>query len=262
MVLRILVFLVLIVSARAQAPAEIGTRSALPSVIPSNQQQPETATSDTEVDPFMTGLTPHPYVIVGPSLMGAGYAPVAYRVEGGLNVESARWRMSASAAYDNGRQVSDGDQPNPKGHDRYLDSGIYFRPAWSPFSGRWSVGFGWRGNQLSTTNYTKTANRPQIGGAFDIAHHPCAGCPRDSSMRFALDWVMAGNDWQNGSHGPDITISLPSPRERRHWFYQQRVGIYRFHATVTDRSNRLLVQSEQADRAFACYADFGILYRF
>lgn len=81
-------------------------------------------------------------------------------------------------------------------------------------------------------------------------------------MRLQVDWVMTGHDWQNGSHGPNITMFLPSPRERRHLFYRQSVSIYQFHATVTDRSNRSLVHSEQADRAFSCYADFGILYRF
>jgi len=259
---RMLALFALILPASGQAPAEIGPSPASPTAPPSNRQQQHTATSDSAVYLFMTKLTPHPYIFVGPSLMGGGYAPVAYRVEGGLNVESTRYLMSVSAAYDNGHQVNDGDQPNPKGHDRYLDSAIYFRPAQRPFYGKVFVGFGWRWNQLSTTNYSKTANRPQIGGGFDIASHPCSGCRRDFSMRVAVDWVMSGHDWQNGSHGPDITISLPSPRERRHWFYQERLGIYRFHATVTDRSNRLLVQSAQADRAFACYANFGILYRF
>jgi hypothetical protein len=261
-VLRTLMLFALVLPANGQAPAEMGPSPDSRVAHPLNRQQHDTATPGSAVDPFMTKLTPHPYIFVSPALMGAGYALIAYRVEGGLNVESSRYVMSASAAYDSGHQVNDGNQPNRKGHDRYLDSAIYFRPARGPFFGKVFVGFGWRWNQLSTTKYIKTANRPQVGCGFDITHHPCSGCRRDFSMRLAVNWVMAGHDWQNGSHGSEIVVSLPSPRERRHWFYQQRLGIYRFHATVTDRSNRSLVQSEQADRAFACYANFGILYRF
>jgi len=259
---RMLALLALILPASGQAPSQMRSAPQSPATLPSDKQQHHTPTSAPAVEPFITKRTPHPYLFWGPSLMGAGYSTLAYRVEGGLNVESTHYLMSASAAYDNGHQVNDGDQPNPKGHDRYLDSGIYFRPAQSPFLGKVFLGIGWRWNQLSTTNYAKTANRPQIGGGFDIAHHPCSGCRRDFSMRFALDWVMTGHDWQDGSHGPDITIFLPSPRERRHWFYRQRFAIYRAHATVTDRSNLSLAQSEQGQRAFACYADLGVLYRF
>lgn len=247
-------------SGQASAPVE---QSPVSSTSPtSDRQQERTTNPESALDPFMTRLTPHPYIFVGPSLMGAGYAPLAYRVEGGLNVESTHCLMSVSGAYDNGHQVNDGDQPNPKGHDRYLDAAVGFRPAQSGVLGNVFFGFGWRWSQLSTTNYTKTANRPQIRGGFDITHHPCSGCDRDFSMRLAVSWVMTGHDWQNGSHGPELTASIPSPRERRHLFYQERLGIYRFHATVTDRSDRSLVQSEQADRHFACYATFGILYRF
>jgi len=113
-----------------------------------------------------------------------------------------------------------------------------------------------------TTNYTKSANRPQIGGGYDLVPRSCPVCRRDFSMRIAMDWVMAGNDWQNGSHGPEITISIPSPREQRHWFWRERVGIYSFHQTVTDRGNIPLTLSQRANRSFAGYAIFGIVYRF
>jgi len=67
--------------------------------------------------------------------MGGGYAPVAWRVEVGLTVESTHWVIPIGAAYDNGRQVNDADQPNPKGHDRYLSSAIDFRPGSDCFPG-------------------------------------------------------------------------------------------------------------------------------
>jgi hypothetical protein len=260
--LRAVVLLLLIIPSNVSVPAQTAGPAALGTIPPDESQHREAVTSGYGVEPLLTRPIPHPYVLVGPSLMGGGYATFAYRLEGGLDIESSRWIMLAVGAYDNGRQVRDGDQPNPKGHDRYLDSSIYFRPAWQPFPGQAFVGCGWRWNQLSTTNYTKTANRPQVGGGYDLALRSCSGCRRDFSMRISVDWVMVGNDWQNGSHGPAIAFSLPTPREKRHWFYQQRVGVFRFHDTVTDPTNVVLTRLQRADRSLAAYVESGIMYRF
>jgi hypothetical protein len=194
--------------------------------------------------------------------LGDGYAPLAWRLEGGLDMESTRLVLLVRAAYDIVHLASDGIQPGLKGHDRYLESGAYFRPTWQPLPGQVFIGFGWRWNQFSTTDSSKTANRPQIGGGYDFAMRPCSGCRRNFSVRIAMDWVMAGKDWQNGKHGPAITFSLPTPREKRHWFFQERVDVYRFHETVTDATNISLARSQRADRSVSCDAEFAILYRF
>ena len=259
---RMLALFVLIIPASGQLPAQIGPNSASTSAFPSDQTRHDTPASAPASDLFMTKLTPHPYIFCGPSLMGAGYSTLAYRGESGISVESTRFLGSFIVGYDDGHQRNDGNQPNPKGHDRYMDLDLGLRLAESGLLGKLFFGLGERWNELSTTKYTKTANRPQFGGGFDIVHHPCSRCGRDFSMRFQVDWVTTGDDWQNGSHGPDITIFLPSPRERRHVFYRQSFAVYLAHATVTDRSNRPLVQSEQADRAFTFYANFGLFYRF
>src|SRR5215467_3026980 len=117
-------------------------------------------------DNLMTRLAPHPYVYVAPSIMPAGYALAAIRAEAGLNVESCHSVANARGAYDNGRAANGTDPPNAKGHDRYLDADSYFRLN-RLFSGRSFFGVGWRWNQRSTTNWTKTANRPQFGGGYD-----------------------------------------------------------------------------------------------
>ena len=224
---------------------------------------------ESEVEPLLTRLTPHPYFYLGPSFLGGGgYAMFAYRAEGGLNVESRRWVMKALAAYDNGRKVDDNDQPNPNGHDRYLDGGIYFRPASFPSrlsflgAGHWFLGVGYRWSQLSTSNYTKGNNRPQIGGGYDLVKRSCSECRRDFSMRIGLDWVMTGNDWQNGSHGPETTITIPSPRENRHWFFQDRIAVYRFHETVTEPTNAQLTRFQESQKGIDNFVDTGIVYRF
>lgn len=234
---------------------------------PATTEGVSTAPADPEdVDHLLTSLIPHPYLYFGPSLMGGGYAPVAYRAETGINVESRRWVMKALAAYDDGRKVDDADQPNANGHDRYLDGGIYFRLPWLPaFLGEpshWFLGAGYRWSQLSTTNYTKGNNRPQIGGGRDVTFRQCSECRREFSMRVGLDWVMTGNDWQNGSHGPEVTLTFPTPRENRHWFVQERVATYRFHETVTAPNDRILTQQQDSEKGIDSFEDIGVLYRF
>jgi hypothetical protein len=177
--------------------------------------------------------------------------------------------MDGLAAYDNDRKTDDGDQPNPKGHDRFLNGGIYFRPSEFPakfaFLGdanRWFFGAGYSWSQLSTTNYVKGGNRPEIGGGYDVATRSCSRCRRDFSMRVGFDWVMAGNDWQNGSHGAQVTVTFPGPRENRHWFLRQRTGVYRFHETVTEPTNLLLTHQQLSNKSTDSTTDWGVIYRF
>jgi len=180
----------------------------------------------------MTRLVPHPDVYIAPSLMPAGYAIGAIRAEVGLNVESCHLLANAGTAYDNGRAANDNGPPNPKGHDRYLDGGIYFRPS------RW------------------------FSGGYDLIQRPCSTCRPVFSMRIEGNWFTAGNDWEDGSHGMEISISLPSPRETNHCFFLERVSVITAHQTVTDRSNIPLTLSQRANRSVTCYGSFGIVYRF
>jgi hypothetical protein len=216
--------------------------------------KPESSEEDVEL---LTAPLPHPYICVGPSLMGGGYAQLAYRVEGGIDVESKHAIVRALGAYDNGHKVDDADQPNPNGHDRYLESAAYFRA-----SRGWFVGMGWRWNQLSTSNYAKGGTRPEFGGGYDWFLRPCNECRRDFSMRFDVDWVTAGNDWENGSHGPDITLTYPAPSEKRHWFLRQNTGIYRFHQTVSSPTDLSLTQQQRANTSVDTFTDFGVLFRY
>jgi hypothetical protein len=199
---------------------------------------------------LLTKPIPHPYISLGPSLMPGGYAPLAYRAEGGIDLESNHFMLHALGAYDNGHKTDDNDQPNPKGHDRYLEGGAYFRAK----SG-WFVGAGWRWSELSTTNYSKAGSRPEFGGGYDLRS-------RDFSMRMETDWITAGDDWQNGSHGPIITVTFPAPCEKRHFFWRQSVGVYSFHDTVTDRTNLSLTRLERSNKSMDSNLDGGLLFRF
>lgn len=222
----------------------------------------EFAGEDAREDLVSGRPIPHPSLYFGPSLFGGGYALLGYRVSGGLSVEGTHFIFAGSAAYDNGHKVDDGTGPNPKGHDRHLNGGLDFRPAIYGWSRRLFFGGGYTWSQLSTTNYTKGGARYYLGGGYDVFVRACEACRRDFSMRITMNWLTAGTDWQNGSHGPQTQVTLPSPREKRHWFWTEAIGIYRFHQTVTEPTNLPLVQFQTGKKYFDGFADFGLVYRF
>lgn len=194
----------------------------------------------------MKVLIPHPFVSAGLSLAGGGYRLSAFRGGVGIELENRSFFAIATAAYDNDRMTNDASQPNPKGDDRYLAGGVYFRSPWQLPRGTFLVGAGWQWNQLPTTNYTKTANRPQLGAAYDLFHLFRLHCSHDfSSLRIAMNWIMTGDDWQNGTHGPEIVLSFPSPHGKRHLFLEGCTGIYRSHETVTEPTNLPLARAQR-----------------
>jgi len=223
-------------------------------------QSAVSTTQSTDVEQ-VTKPIPHPFLYLGPSLFGGGYAVLAYRAEAGFDLESRHAIVRAIAAYDNAHKTDDNNQPNPKGHDRYLEGAAYYRTSLFSHPG-WFFGMGWRWNELSTTNYLKHGSRAEIGGGYDIVTRRCPECRRRFSMRVNADWVLAGTDWQNGSHGPSITVTLPTPSEKRHLFFRENIGIYRFHDTVTDPANLALTRWQRDQRSITSYADFGAFYRF
>jgi len=209
---------------------------------------------------------PVPFFYSAYSVMPPGYRPFALRAEAGLAMDAKHIVWKALAAFDNGRKDNDGTGPNPKGHDRYLATELYFRPAIPGWSEDWArnffLGGGYRWSQLSTSNYTKSGSRWQPGGGYDWFHRRCVECLRSISARFEVNWILAGKDWQNGSHGPTWEITIPSTREKRHLFFHQTAALLRFHDTVTDPNNPSLVRAERSNRHFSGFGDTGILWRF
>jgi len=204
-------------------------------------------------------LVPHPYAFAGGEGMGAGYAPVAILGGAGLRVDSKHMLLDTDAWYDNGHKKNDGQEPNPKGHDRGLVGSAYFR-----LPSGWSFGGGVRWSQLSTTNYVKSALRPTLGGSKDYFHSHCRieKCATDFSMRLGLDYLLKGSDWQNGLQGPLMTLFIPSPSVKGHIFYRETLGIYRFYDTVTDRVDPLLTREQMSNHHWDSFAEFTIMYRF
>jgi hypothetical protein len=202
---------------------------------------------------------PKLYAFAGPEGMGGGYAPVALVGGAGFRIDSRRLLLDTNAWYDNGHKTNDNDQPNPKGRDRGLDGSAYYRLA----SG-WAFGAGARWSELSTTNYHKGAWRPVFGGSKDYFHKPCTAehCGRDFSARIGIDYVLPGTDWENGSQGPLFTLYVPSPSAKAHIFYRETLGVYRFHDTVTDRSDPILTLQQTSNHALQAFAQFTAMFRF
>jgi hypothetical protein len=191
--------------------------------------------------------------------MGGGYAPFALVGGGGVRIDSAHFLFDANSWYDTGHKTNDNDQPNPSGHDRGLMGAAYFRlPA------GWSFGAGARWNELSTTNYHKSAVHPTIGGSKDYFRSNCfgEGCGRPFSARIAVDYLLKGTDWQNGLQGPLFTLCVPSPSAKAHIFFRETLGVYRVYDTVTNRTDLMLTSQQMGNHSFEAFAEFTAMVRF
>ena len=219
---------------------------------------------DSEKIPF--SFVPHPYLLSEIEAMPGGYYPFAAYLEAGLSVESRHVVVETHAAYDDGHKTDDGDQPNPKGHDRHLQGDVFFRLTKLGHP-KWMLGGGYRWSQLSTTNYTKGGSRPQFGAAYDLffdhgGSKPDCGGYCWYSARFYADYFLAGTDWQNGSHGVEFGMTVPRPVENKHLFVVWTLGIFRFHESITESNNPTLVHKQLSDKSFDSSKSVGVMYRF
>lgn len=205
------------------------------------------------------GIVPRPYAFAGPKQMGAGYAPMAVVGGVGVRIDAHHLLLDANTWYDTGHKTGDNDQPNPKGRDRGLAGAAYYRlPA------GWAFGAGARWNELSTTNYHKSAVHPTFGGNKDYFRTSCVGegCGRPFSARIGVDYVMKGTDWRNGSQGPLFTLFVPSPSAKAHMFFRESVGVYRVYDTVTDRTDSVLNLQQMSNHSFQAFAEFTAMVRW
>ncbi|HEX6821524.1 MAG TPA: hypothetical protein VF123_05650 [Candidatus Sulfotelmatobacter sp.] len=204
---------------------------------------------------------PRPYVFGGPTLMPGGYAPLAFLAGAGIRIDSEHFLFDVHALYDNGHKVNDNHQPNPKGHDRALNGSMYFR-----FPSGWSFGGGASWSQLSTTEYTKSSWHPRFGGNRDFFVKNCIAenCQGQYTMRIGADYFFGGNNRDNGTQGVFLTLHIPSPSLNRHFFFREKVAIYRYHDTVTTTPeiNRDVFNREMGTHHFDSYMEATIMYRF
>ena len=235
---------------------------------------PATFASAQNLVPASSGPTiswPHPFVFAGLGVNGGGYSPLSGSLGGGLRIDTSRLIWEAEGSYDNARKTDDNTIDNDKGHSRHLDSSIYYR-----FDSGWFVGGGAGWEELSTTNYTKQAFRPSIGGGKDYFRKQCAAedCVNEFSMRWQVDYTLKGAEHvdpqgctvpngqcTNDLQGPMLSLYLPSPALARHVFWRTTLGIYTFHTTVTS-TDPTLTALQKSQRSATAFLNFVIMYRF
>jgi len=183
---------------------------------------------------------PLPYICGGLALSrGAGYSPAAGTIGGGLNIDSTHLIVLAETSLQDAHKQDSGT-----GSELDLKGRAFFRTG----SG-WYFGGGAQWSKLSTAIYDKQAWRPVFGGGKDLF--------RESfSMRAQVLYVMPGNDHLNAVQGPEISLWLPSPASRSHFFYRQTLGIYGFHQTSVSGNPGV------NQRYVASFLQFTALYRF
>jgi len=160
-------------------------------------------------------LWPRPYVYGGLALSnGASYSPAAGTVGGGLNIETAHIIALAESSFQNAHKQDSGT-----GNELDLKGRLFLQTAPG-----WYFGGGAQWSKLSTVLYDKQAWRPVFGGGKDLFRE-------NFSLRGQILYVLPGTDHQNALQGPEISLWMPSPASRSHFFYRQTLGIYEFHQT-------------------------------
>ena len=141
------------------------------------------ATTSDSGSSFPKVAWPRPFIYGGLGLNGGGYAPMSGKVGTGLRIDQEHLIWAASAAYDNSHKSNENTIANTNGHERSLESSIYYR-----LNSGWFVGGGASWSQLSTTNYTKQDFHPSVGGGKDYFHQDC--CRR--KLRYPMVVPFAG----------------------------------------------------------------------
>jgi hypothetical protein len=206
-----------------------------------------TRSDEDQSDP---SWTPHPIVFGGPSLVGSGYQSFALNAGGGFLINADRLVGDVEGSYENARKTDDNTIDNISGHERFLQGRFFYH-----YSQGLYFGGGAQWSETSTTNYDKSAWRPTFGAGGD---HFGNGY----SMRWQAVYVMPGTDHYNAVQGPELQFWLPSPSSRSHFFYRQTIGIYEYHATITDPTNASLTAQQKANRSGAAFLDFDMGWRF
>jgi hypothetical protein len=217
-------------------------------------------------------MRPQPYIYGGLGLSrGAGYGLASANIGVGLMVNTQHFISDTVATYDNGHKVADGTGNKTQGHDRGLATNAYYKFPYGLFLG---AGASW--SQLSTSNYSKQAWNPSVGGGFDYLGKKCVAqeCNVRWSLRTQLDYLFIGSEHvnrqgcslangqcTNGVEGVKLRLYLPSPVSNSHFIFREMVGIYGSHATVTSMEPTLTAQ-QIGQRSRAVFLECTLMYRF
>ena len=193
---------------------------------------------------------PRPYTVTGLSINGSGYSSISGLFGGGFRVDSQRLIGNVEVGYNNARKVNDATIGNRKGHSRTAQARLFYR-----LRNGFYFGGGAQWSQLSTTNYAKQNWHPNVGVGKDFLRNTY-------SLRLQIIYATKGTDKINGSQGPEISLTYPSPSTSHRFFIRPVLGIFRFHTTITDFSSPSLVKSQGGDHHISGYMATSFIFRF
>jgi hypothetical protein len=182
---------------------------------------------------------PHPYAYGGLSLNSGGYSPAAGTIGAGLSIDTSHIVAITEVWADDARKQDSGT-----GHDVGGRARAFYRTQKG-----WYAGAGAQWNKLTTALYSKQGWRPTFGAGKDVIRE-------NFSMRAQAMYVLPGSDRLNAVQGPEISIWMPSPATKGHFFYRQTLGIYEFHQTSVPAN------PGTQNRSVASFLEFTIMCRF
>ncbi len=182
---------------------------------------------------------PRPYVYGGLAANQGGYSSTAGTVGGGFNVEKLHFIGLAEGWFENAAKLDSGTG---------IEFGTRARGFYRTRQG-WYFGGGAQWSALSTSEYSKQAWRPTFGGGKDFGRE-------NFSMRTQVLYVLPGSDHLNALQGPEISLWLPSPVSRSHFFYRQTIGLYEFHQTSVPGN------PGTSARFTSSFMEFTAMYKF
>jgi hypothetical protein len=199
--------------------------------------------------PLPNPYIPRPYAIVGFSINGSGYQPISENVGGGFRVDAPHFLSSVEVGYGNARKVNDATVNNHSGHERSAQARTFYK-----IGNGFYFGGGAQWNQTSTTNYSKQSWRPTLGMGKDLLS-------KTYSLRLQCMYILRGSDKINGSQGPEISLTYPSPTSNHHFYFRSVIGVYRFHTTDTF-SDPVTSAMQRGEHHVTGNLAYSIIYRF
>ena len=199
--------------------------------------------------PLSNPYIPRPYGVFGLSINGSGYQAVSGVMGGGLRLDSPRVLSGIEVRYGNARKVNDATINNHSGHERSAQARAFYK-----LGNGFYFGGGAQWSQTSTTNYSKQAWRPTFGVGKDVWRNTY-------SLRLQAMYILAGSDKINGTQGPEISLTYPSPASNHRFFIRSVLNVYRFHTTDTF-SDPVTSAMQRDDHHVTGNLTFNVLYRF
>lgn len=199
--------------------------------------------------PVSNPYVPRPYGALGLSINGGGYQPISELMGAGFRMDSPNILLGVELGYGNARKANDATLDNHSGHERTAQARAFYKTGTGFYAGG---GLQW--SQTSTTNYSKQAWRPTVGGGKDFVRNTY-------SLRLEGVYILPGSDRANGNQGPEVSLTYPSPAYNHHLFFRSVLLVYRFHTTDTF-SDRGTSTIQEGDHHIAAKLTYSLLYRF